>query len=241
MNNERLDELAALHALGLTDESEKTELLGAKADDLLRDFDETAALLTYEAPEFTPPPSLKQDIMRRLPALTAPSNILTFSQWIPYAIAACLMLLGISQAAQILCLKSQMQKTESSLQAENTRLRESNALKDLRLAELQEATAALADTSYASSHVLVAWDPTQNRGVVSTRDLPTPPAGHDYQLWVLDPKAPAPISAGLISVSRSFAIQPVSTTQPGFAISLEPSGGRPTPTGPILFAVAPGQ
>ena len=40
---------------------------------------------------------------------------------------------------------------------------------------------------------------------------------------------------------RSFDVDLISTTQPGFAISLEPSGGVPAPTGPILFAVAPGQ
>jgi anti-sigma-K factor RskA len=104
-----------------------------------------------------------------------------------------------------------------------------------------DSTAAQGDVSYASSHVIVAWDPVQHRGVVSMQDLPMPPAGHDYQLWVLDPKAPSPISAGLITGSRSFDVAPVSTTNPGFAVSLEPSGGRPSPTGPILFAVAPGQ
>jgi anti-sigma-K factor RskA len=57
---------------------------------------------------------------------------------------------------------------------------------------------------------------------------------------VLDPQALAPVNAGVITASRSFAVQPVGTQSPGFAISLEPSGGRPEPTGPILFAVAPG-
>src|SRR5271163_3791681 len=166
MNNERLEELAALRSLGLLDESEKRELQGAKADDLLRDFDETAALLAFEAPQVTPPPALKVEIMHQLPAHGAASNIILFSHWIPYAIAACLMLLGIGQAWQIVNLKSQVQAGNT----ETARLRESNALKDLRLAELQEGTAAQADPSYASSHVLVAWDPNQHKGLVELQD-----------------------------------------------------------------------
>ncbi len=74
--------------------------------------------------------------------------------------------------------------------------------------------------------------------------LPPPPPGKDYQLWVLDPTAPAPISAGLLSAgagSQNFGTGSAVTNGPGFAVSLEPAGGRPLPTGAILFAVAPGQ
>jgi anti-sigma-K factor RskA len=154
-----------------------------------------------------------------------------FTRWIPYTIAACLMILGISQAKQIMALKSQL----LAARTDTTRLRESNALVGLRLATLEAR-----DAAYAASEIIVAWDPYRHEGVVALQNLPTPPAGHDYQLWVLDPAAEAPLSAGLVTASRPFTAQPVSTPNPGFAISLEPSGGSPEPTGPILFAVAPG-
>ena len=86
----------------------------------------------------------------------------------------------------------------------------------------------------------VAWDPNRNRGLFAMQSLPAAPAGHDYQLWLLDPAAPAPVSAGVVTASRSFDVAKVSTPTPGFAVSLEPGGGSPAPTGPILFAVAPG-
>jgi hypothetical protein len=154
-----------------------------------------------------------------------------FPRRLPYGIAACLMILGISQTRQILDLKSQL----LAARTDATRLRESNALTGLRLATLEAK-----DASYASSQIAVAWDPYQHRGVVAMENLPAAAAGHDYQLWVLDPAAEAPISAGLLTASRPFTVQPVSTPSPGFAISLEPAGGSPEPTGPILFAVAPG-
>jgi anti-sigma-K factor RskA len=172
------------------------------------------------------------------PTVDAPgttSKIIPFFRWVPHAIAACLMILGISQVRQILDLKSQLLATR----ADAARLRESNALTGLRLATL-EAKDALKDASYVSSKIMVAWDPYQNRGVVAMQNLPTPPSGQDYQFWVLDPAAETPINAGLITGSRPFTVKPVSTQNPGFAISLEPSGGSPVPTGPILFAVAPG-
>ena len=154
-----------------------------------------------------------------------------FISWIACGLAACLAVLGIWQGKQILDL-------EARLLAANTdadHLRHSNSLLGLEL-ELLEAK----DAAYASAKVMVAWDPYEHRGVVSVQDLPVTPAGHDYQLWVLDPNASGPISAGVITGTRPFQTGAVSTQNPGFAVSLEPSGGSPSSTGPILFAVAPG-
>jgi anti-sigma-K factor RskA len=244
MNNPRLEEMAALHAVQLLDENATRELLAAAARDpeverVMHDFDEIAALLALEAPEVQPPAHLRQELMRRLPPRPASSKLIPFSQFIPYAIAACLMFLGIAQAVQISHLKAGLHGLQTAFVAENqraTRLQQSNDLLGLRLATLEAK-----DPAYAASKIMVAWDPYQHRGIVAMQDLPPPPPGHDYQLWVLDPHAPAPISAGLIASSRPFTVQPVGTDNPGFAISLEPAGGRPSPTGPILFAVAPGQ
>jgi anti-sigma-K factor RskA len=247
----RLEEFAALHAVGLLDEASQRELLDAAERDpaiaaMVRDYAETAALLAHDAPQVAPRPSLRADILRALPTSAekstaqpaTKSNIIPFSQWIPYAIAASLMALGIVQALQITGLRRQLTTATNQLastESDAERLRASNAFIGMRLATLEAK-----DASYTASKILVAWDPYQHRGVVSMQDLPAPPQGHDYQLWVLDPSAPAPISAGLITDSRPFAVKPVGTPAVGFAVSLEPAGGRPEPTGPILFAVAPG-
>jgi anti-sigma-K factor RskA len=231
-----LEELAALHAVDLLDEAARQELLDAAARDpkieaMVRDYAETAALLAHEAPQITPPPALGQAILRQLPAHAATSKIVPFSHWIPYTIAACLMALGIVQTLKI----GTLQKELTASRTDASHLRESNALIGLRLQTLEAK-----DAAYAAAKIIIAWDAYQHRGVVTLQNLPAAPAGHDYQLWVLDPGAEAPVSAGLITDSRSFAVKPVSTPNPGFAVSLEPSGGEPEPTGPILFAVAPG-
>jgi anti-sigma-K factor RskA len=250
MNNERLEELAALHALHLNDPAHERELddavaRDAEADALLRDFNETAALLAYDVPATKPPPQVKAAIMQRLsdqPISRAKS--ISFHHWVAYAIAACLMILGITQAMQIRNLTAQNRNMQAGMLADNVemqKLRDSNDLDSLRMAMVPPADAAKTDAGLMGTKIMVAWDPLQKRGVVATEGLPPAPPGHDYQLWVLDPKAEKPISAGTIDGSRCFAVMPVSSAAPGFAISMEPAGGMPSPTGPILFAVAPGQ
>jgi anti-sigma-K factor RskA len=233
------EEMAALHALGLLDAPGTRELLAATDRDpevrlLVRAFDETGAHLALEAPESSPPPGLRQDIMNALPP--ARGKVLHFSQWIPFAIAACLMVITLAQTAEIFRLTSGLHDLRTQYVAsrgEAETLRQTNALMSLKLAVLDAK-----DPAYADAKVLVAWDSNQHRGTVDLTNLPAPPAGHDYQLWVLDPNAPSPVSAGVVTASRPFDTRKVSVPNPGFAISLEPAGGSPSPTGPILFAVA---
>jgi anti-sigma-K factor RskA len=236
------EELAALHALGLLDPEATRQLLDAAARDpavrkLIDALDETAAHLALDAPEVSPPPALRRDIMHALPP--APGKVVSLSPWFAYALAACLAGLAIIQGVAIL----QLRTGESELQAqllrardEAARLRDSNALVSLRLTTLDAK-----DPAYAGARVLVAWDANQHHGTVAAANLPPAPAGRNYQLWVLDPNAPSPLSAGVVVASRAFDAPPVSVKNPGFAISLEPVGGSPSPTGPILFAVAPAE
>jgi anti-sigma-K factor RskA len=206
-NPSHLEELAALHAVNQLDEAGEKELLQAAEHDpklgaLIRDYSEIAALLAYDATPIAPSPGLREKLLNQLPARSTKSRISSFSSFIPYAIAACLMALGIYETTQIKGLKSQL----AASRTDAAHLRESNALTGLRL-----QTLAAKDGAYAAGQIIVAWDSYQHRGVVALANLPAPAAGHDYQLWVLDPGAEAPVNAGVISNSRSFAVPPVST------------------------------
>jgi anti-sigma-K factor RskA len=240
MNNQpRLDELAALNALDLIDPAEHAELRAAMERDpgvraLVEDYAEITAQLAVVLPQKAPPRELRQAIMDQLPHATRSRIVsVAFTTWLPYAIAACLMILAIGQAHRLANLKSEL----AEAQAEASRLKHDNSLLGLRVATLEAK-----DASYMNAKVVVAWDPLQHKGVISIQNLPPPAPGHDYQLWVLDPGVKAPISAGLVSSSANsqpFAVQAAgNASNPGFAISLEPAGGRPQPTGAILFAVA---
>ena len=162
-----------------------------------------------------------------------------FSPWLPYIIAACLLVLNIVQCFEILRVEAQRTRLQAGMQSagmEIIRLEQSNALISLRLVALDAK-----DPAYAAARVFVAWDANQHRGSIALQDFPLTPAGHDYQLWVLDPNASSPLSAGVITGARVFEVDSCSMARPGFALSLEASGGSTSLTGPILFAVAPAE
>jgi len=157
------------------------------------------------------------------------------STWVPYAIIASLMLVTIVQAVRIVALKSELQ----SIRTELVRADQSSAMMSLRVSTFEAR-----DPAFQSAKIAVAWDPFQHHGVITTQNLPAPAAGYHYQLWVLDPGAQAPLDAGPLhpeKPSASFTVKSLSMLNPGFAISLEPVGDNPHPTGAILFAVEPGQ
>src|SRR5262245_47164147 len=78
---------------------------------------------------------------------------------------------------------------------------------------------------------------SRSRGLVFTAsNLPQPPAGRGYQLWVLTAQ-PAPISAGMLKLDSSGrATAMIETPQDlpkpvAMAVTLEPEAGVPSPTG----------
>jgi anti-sigma-K factor RskA len=78
---------------------------------------------------------------------------------------------------------------------------------------------------------------SRSRGLVFTAsNLPPPPPGRAYQLWVLTAQ-PAPISAGMLTLDANGRVNarfdtPLDLPRPvAMAVTLEPEGGVPSPTG----------
>jgi anti-sigma-K factor RskA len=77
-------------------------------------------------------------------------------------------------------------------------------------------------------------------GVYSGQIAPAP-SGKSYQLWLV-PSSGAPVNAGLVNANQENGAVVVRLT-PGlapkaFAVTLEPFGGRPQPTGPMVLVGA---
>jgi anti-sigma-K factor RskA len=83
----------------------------------------------------------------------------------------------------------------------------------------------------------VAWSPARKSGFLVVHNLPMPPAGKQYQLWVIT--AGQPVSAGVFDVDNlghASLVVPVEAPKPdGFAITLEPAGGGQAPSGTPLM------
>ena len=80
------------------------------------------------------------------------------------------------------------------------------------------------------------------RVVLYAHNLPPVPDGRVYQMWVIVEKQ-APLSAGVLAVNAQGEAQYDSGPLPGglegslkVAVTLEPAGGVPAPTGPFVLA-----
>jgi len=111
---------------------------------------------------------------------------------------------------------------------------------------LSSPTAKMADlhgTDEAKdAYALVFVEPETRRGFFYANNLPSLPAGKTYQLWVITDK---PVSAGVFSIDRGHKGRLLMRNIPTvrrikkFAVSLEPEGGLPQPTGSIYLTGAP--
>jgi anti-sigma-K factor RskA len=125
---------------------------------------------------------------------------------------------------------------DADSQKELAALRQKNLLSEIQIATLKAQVA-----KFQQTNAVVVWDTDQRNGVLQLDKLPPPAPGKDYQLWVIDPSKPIPVSAGVLSVPSlglirtSFhPVQPVQSAA-AFAISLEKSGGSMKPEGQIIF------
>ncbi|HTK82225.1 MAG TPA: anti-sigma factor [Bacteroidota bacterium] len=92
----------------------------------------------------------------------------------------------------------------------------------------------------------IIWDPEKKVAVLQVAQLPPVPKNKDYQLWVITKSEPTkPVSAGVFAVENEaekenyFKVQPLEVVDRNeigaFAITLEPKGGVPAPTGDMYL------
>lgn len=98
------------------------------------------------------------------------------------------------------------------------------------------AMVSLDDASGASGSVMVMWSAEQGRAVVIGDGLAPAPAGRAYEVWLIGAAGPVPM--GVLDPAPTGSmhhVMPIDGTPTAWGITLEPSGGSPSPTGPILY------
>ncbi len=107
----------------------------------------------------------------------------------------------------------------------------------LRIPDVKVVSLAGSDMAKQAAGFLLYDARTQKVWLYSV-NLPESPAGTTYQLWAIHDK---PMSIGTFQMDTGKAAQLLVKKAPSFAdakafaVSLEPSGGRPQPTGPIYL------
>jgi anti-sigma-K factor RskA len=97
--------------------------------------------------------------------------------------------------------------------------------------------AGLPPNSRASAHLL--WNPATRAGVLLTSGLPLIPSDRVYELWAIAGKEA--VRAGIFQVDEAghgfLRLDPLPKRKrfDKFAVTSEPAGGLPQPTGPMYL------
>ena len=100
---------------------------------------------------------------------------------------------------------------------------------DLREASVDVTGGGTATLFISASH---------NAAVVKMKDVPAPPAGKVYQMWLIPKDGSAPVSQGLMdekALSKPAVVEGISSAA-ALGITVEPAGGSQAPTTPTVAA-----
>jgi anti-sigma-K factor RskA len=225
----------------------------------VRTFRQVADALAHGVPQRTPRPELRRRVLESFSqgnassAMPAPRATGHVIGWLPLAAT---VVIAIGLGAYAFRLQTRVADLEVRLaQAVSQAAAAELVVADARRVsgELQSAMGVLAAPDLvridlagqapaptASARAL--W--SRARGMVFTAsNLPALPSGSVYQVWVVT--AQAPISAGLLTPDQTGAGQTFFSTPPDIpapaavAVTIEPAGGVPAPTGAMYLVGKP--
>ena len=264
MNTDEIKDLAAVYALGSLDGEDLARfeaLLRAgdpEATSALREFEATLVELAAESAQ-APPAHAKAAIMERIaptparpsiasarPATAAPSR----RSWWP-AVWAAAMAAGIAAIVVGLSVSATYEKRVEALAREVASLRASLERQQAEI-ERQRVIAGLIRDPATQFVALAGLEPAPSArarmiwnapagGLFVAAGLPPAPAGKTYQLWAIAGKN-APVSAAVFNVdaqgTASLNVPPLAGVDKVdvFAVTLEPAGGLPAPSGAMYLA-----
>jgi anti-sigma-K factor RskA len=255
MNREEIRDLAAVYALGALEGDDRVRfeaLLSADDPDAtvaLREFETALVGLAAES-AIAPPPAVKAALMERVAASERPRAVAAVpvpprrrrAVW-PLVWTAALAA-GIAAIAVGLAVSTSYERRLDALSREAAELRGQIDQQRQLLALVRDpstsvvALAGLKATPAARARML--WNAPAG-GLLVAAGLPPAPPGKAYQLWAIAGKN-QPVSAGVFGVddkgAGSLRVPPLAGLGKVdvFAVTLEPAGGLPAPSGPMVLA-----
>jgi anti-sigma-K factor RskA len=250
-----------LYALGVLEGEEKAAFEAhvptcAECAEKLAEARGRIALLAFAAPRVEPSPSVKERMMRQIHSAPEAARVPQrerapreperaggfFGRWWAAAVlvpvSALLILVSIGLWRENSHLTNELGKERAELQKQQAQLDEARHVLALMEAKDTISVALAPQPGMPKGDVRVMYN--QKMGMAMCDGWVDPaPANKSYQLWLV-PMDGKPISAGLIEYS-SGPIKPWTVKLPpgvaakAFAVTLEPEGGMPQPTGPMVL------
>jgi anti-sigma-K factor RskA len=210
------------------------------------------ALLAFAAPRVEPSPAVKERLMRQIHAVPSSSgaqrtkrepetNVGFFGRWgaailIPAAVT--LALATILLWTENIRLDHELAQQRAAIAAQQKQLDEARHEIDLMSAKDTVTVALASQPGMPNGAVHVMYN--AKMGMLMCDGWVEPaPANKSYQLWLV-PMDGKPISAGVLSapsgpIDHWMMKLPRGVAAKAFALTLEPSGGMPQPTGPMVL------
>jgi anti-sigma-K factor RskA len=259
-DHDALRELVPLYAIGALTGPERSAVESHLADCAecaaeLRAYAPVGMALAQAAPQVEPPASLRAAVLAAARGERAEAR--APFRLAPWLAAAAMLVITAGLTVYVAVLQRRVQFLEGELRDALTRVDdgERRVTVALRAAAAAEAPLSVL-TAPDVRRIDLAGQPvaptasarafwSRSRGLVITAsNLPPLPAGRIYQLWFVT--AQAPISAGLLAPDNRGGLTTTLTTPAdipnpvALAVTLEPEGGRPAPTGDkYLVGAAP--
>lgn len=244
-------ELIEEYALGILDDAERAAFEARLAQDpaLQKDLGatmETLGALAFSTPA-APAPQLKDRVMAKISAgapasaatvlpFVAPTRSSRTPIWLGAALAASLMLI-----AKLSFDLRDAQKVARTAQVAATDQTRALAQRDATIAQLTDPAAELvplAATGDAKPLIKAYVNRARRTMVLAASQLETLPAGRAYQLWFIVDGKPVPSvtfkSDGTGHALLGGVAMPAGAVAAA-AVTVEPGGGSPAPTTPVLF------
>ncbi len=247
MNHEEWLERADIYALGALDGGELRDFEAhlasgcAECEEHLRGNREALARAAASLAPIAPPSRVKAELLRRIgPESAAAVRERRFRWSWPVGVGA------LAAAGLVLVLSWQLIETRKKLEEAQSRLGavESEKAQNKEVMDFLSNPqvrvvnlTGVPPTSGGKAQLL--WDPVARKGILLTIGLPQTPAEKAYELWGLAGAEALP--AGVFTVNEQgrvvFRLPKLPESKPfdKFAVTLEPAGGVPKATGPVVL------
>lgn len=206
----------------------------------LRQFSDDVSRLPFGLKAHPLPEKLKGQILQKIDVLSPPATV--FPWWKVLAIAAVLALISLAgwkwQEQKELLQKSEKDLAEMRILLE----KQKEQIEWLRTPSVQMALLRGIESA-AGSRAKILYNPDAGRGVLYVDSLSPLSPDKTYQLWVIG--SGGPVSAGVFQPDKQgtaiLMIPPIQNPPHGvqFAVTIEPHGGVPQPTGSMVLAGTP--
>ena len=247
---EELQERAILYAAGVLDENERREYARHLNEDNCEvcrsevlESEAAAQSLLMSLPVQTPSESVKKRLLAQAEALSdrpAPGqerkgSFFAVAGWLAAAASVVLLVVTFSSntalRSQVAALNSRVVELENQAGTQKTLLASLTSDRIINLA---------GQGTTPNARARIFWDEAARRWRVYVTGLPQAASARSYQLWFV-PKTGKPVSAQVFntnpdgSAQMEIAVPTDVTALAAAAVTDEPAGGRPQPTGGFVL------